>query len=284
MGAFFGGKNASSTVSTSFDPNTQAFGTKLWDYGLDQLNNQKFFSGPRTAGVDPLSAGTAGGYSAAAGALPGAITALQNGLAFDPRSIAGFMNPYQGGVIDALNPTFDRQRAQAHNDVADAATHAGAFGGSRAAITEGVRLGEIDRNQSQQVAGLLDQGYNTATSNAFNAFGMGNANAASLAGLGMGGLGGLMNLGQMNQATAQRGMDTQYADFNANRGYGLDVLSQIAAALPRGTTQMTTEQAGRSPGTSALGGAVSGATIGSKFGPWGTAIGGGIGGLLGLFG
>src|SRR5690606_27342516 len=53
-------------------------------------------------------------------------------------------------------------RGQAQMATQQAATQAGAFGGSRHGVAEGVRLGELDRAQASQIAGLLHSGYQQA--------------------------------------------------------------------------------------------------------------------------
>lgn len=73
-----------------------------------------------------------------------------------------FMNPYMKNVVDATRGEFDHMRGQAVNQGNIAATRAGAFGGSRAAVAQGARLGEIDRAQGSQIAGLMHGGYNDA--------------------------------------------------------------------------------------------------------------------------
>jgi hypothetical protein len=95
---------------------------------------------------------------------------LQNGgplfMGPDARSIqdqiAPFMNPYMDQVIGGVRGEFDHLRAGAQTATADAATRAGAFGGSRHGVAEGVRMGELDRAQTSQIGGLLGQGYQNA--------------------------------------------------------------------------------------------------------------------------
>lgn len=75
-----------------------------------------------------------------------------------------FMNPYQDQVIGGIRGEFDHLRGQAATQNAQQATAAGAFGGSRQAVTEGSRLGALDRAQGQQVGQFLNQGYQNALS------------------------------------------------------------------------------------------------------------------------
>lgn len=75
-----------------------------------------------------------------------------------------FFNPYMSNVVDATRGEFDFMRGGAAKDAAQQATQAGAFGGSRAAISQGTRLGAIDRAQGSTVAGLLQSGWQDALS------------------------------------------------------------------------------------------------------------------------
>lgn len=76
--------------------------------------------------------------------------------------IQGAMNPYMDQVIGGVRGEFDHLRSQAGMQTEQDATMAGAFGGSRQGVAEGVRLGELDRAQTGQIAGLMQGGYNQA--------------------------------------------------------------------------------------------------------------------------
>lgn len=76
--------------------------------------------------------------------------------------IAPFLNPYQDQVIGGINQQFDRSRGLATVAGNQAATAAGAFNSSRHGVAEGVRLGEIDAAEAQQVGGFLSDQFNTA--------------------------------------------------------------------------------------------------------------------------
>lgn len=77
---------------------------------------------------------------------------------------AQFFNPYQRNVIDALGAEYDTARSRALTDANQAATAAGAFGGTRHGVMAGARLGELDRAEMSQVGSLLHSGYETALS------------------------------------------------------------------------------------------------------------------------
>jgi hypothetical protein len=76
-------------------------------------------------------------------------------LGADPRSIEQQMAPFLNPYTDNIRSEYDHLRAGASTATSDAATRAGAFGGSRHGVAEGVRLGEIDRAQAGHMSGLF---------------------------------------------------------------------------------------------------------------------------------
>ena len=72
------------------------------------------------------------------------------------------MNPFLQNVLQAQGQQFDHLRNQALTGANQQATQAGAFGGSRHGVMAGARLGELDRAQMQQTAGLLQGGFQDA--------------------------------------------------------------------------------------------------------------------------
>lgn len=167
---------------------------------------------------------------------------------------APFMNPYLQNVIGGLRGEFDHLRGQASNATAQQATQAGAFGGSRAAVLEGSRLGELDRAQTSQIGGLLNSGFQNAMGQ-----GLGFAQYQQ----------GLQQQKQMEPLWRQ-----QQAQQMMNNGMG-----------PVGQQSNQVQQGpGRSALGSAAGGALTGASIGSIIPGIGTGIGAAVGGGLGLLG
>lgn len=131
------GSTKETTQTSALDPASQAF--------VDQQRRQA----QEAAGV---ATGTPGDFF----------------LGADPRSVQEIISPFQNQftsqVIDATRAEFENLRGGARRDVASAATSAGAFGGSRQGVAEGVRLGELDRAQTSQIAGLLSSGFDRAVS------------------------------------------------------------------------------------------------------------------------
>lgn len=248
------GKSKGSTTTTSApDAQSQEYARQVWAAA------QKAGGSPGVP-VDPLTQQAASQFGQYAqmgnlgfGALSGDQGAAQH-----------FMNPYQGQVVDALNQQFGKMRSDTMNSVNDAATQAGAFGGTRHGVAEGVALANLGQTQGQQMAGVLQQGYGDAM-----------GRAGQLANLGFGASGALGNLGSyMHDVNMQN-------DPNM-RMYSL--LSGALGSMPRGQTQVTTQQNGHNGVSGALGGAATGAEIGSLIPGLGTGVGAAVGGLMGLFG
>jgi hypothetical protein len=155
-------------------------------------------------GPDDITQGRVGEiWNAAQGAanagVPGAIGGAQNyytgqmgygnqgnaALGGDAAAAAKYMNPYQNQVIDSMMEQFARGDKRTEMQMNDAATRAGAFGGSRHGIATGTALAENRVNQNAQIAGLLNSGFEGAMGRAAQQAGMGFNAAGAGANLGM---------------------------------------------------------------------------------------------------
>ena len=172
-----GGKRTTEkhTDNTAIDATTQAY--------QEEIRNAARQAGAQ--GPSPLVTGAAGFNTG----LQTAGTAGINALSGDPAAVARLMNPYQQNVIDANNANWQHTNAQTMAQINDAATKAGAFGGSRAAIAQGAALAANNRAQQAETAGLLSSGYGQAINQANQLAGYGYAGAQSNANLGLGGVG-----------------------------------------------------------------------------------------------
>lgn len=84
-------------------------------------------------------------------AAPGAAPTVQ-AAGFLEQDLGRYMNPYQQGVIEAGLGDISRAEEQARAGRSARATAARAFGGSRAAIEEGIAAGEAARERNRFVA------------------------------------------------------------------------------------------------------------------------------------
>lgn len=91
-----------------------------------------------------------------------AATGILGMPGFGPESYRQYMNPYESQVVDATRADFGRARDMASQMTDQQATAAGAFGGSRQAVLEGTRLGEIDRAEADALARLRYGGFRDA--------------------------------------------------------------------------------------------------------------------------
>ncbi len=154
----------------------------------------------------------------AQGTFSGWQTAGQAGLdalTGNPAAQNQFMNPYQAQVMDQMTRQFGVQNQMTEQQMNDAATRAGAFGGSRHGVATGVALGENQRNQAMQMAGLLNQGFEGAMGRAGMVAGLGQ-NAAQL-GANLGMTAGSPELWRMN--TLQRGFNP--IQTGSSSGFGM---------------------------------------------------------------
>jgi hypothetical protein len=96
-----------------------------------------------------------------------------------------FMNPYQQQVMDNMTKQFGVQNQMTTQGINDQATQAGAFGGSRHGVAQGVALGENARNQGMLTANMLNQGFEGAMGRAGQVANLGFGAAQAGANLGM---------------------------------------------------------------------------------------------------
>lgn len=136
-----GGKKQTQTVRTRPDEQTAQYleGTRdvLWrgandirSQGAVDYGGQSYFTGPQSRTV--------------------------------AEQIKPFMDPYQDQVVQGIRNEYDFLRGQAGVNADQAATQAGAFGGSRHGVAEAQRMANLDRQQAGQVAGLLSRGFGQA--------------------------------------------------------------------------------------------------------------------------
>lgn len=202
----------------------------------------------------------------------------------DPNRAQDFFSPFQDEVVGGVQQDFDRQRQQALTNAAQEATGAGAFGGSRSGILQAQALGDVNRNESQTLASLRNQGFQNAQGLAAREHGLmqnlgfGSAQAAQqgrLAGAGL----GLQQAGQqfgmgehMRQIAQQRRQEPLFRHRQA-LGFGNMGFGGPTGQSTQGTT--TTEQSG---------GGLFGNLLGAGLTATGLGLPGAIGGLLGIGG
>jgi hypothetical protein len=264
QGAISEANTAANNLAQPYRGNTVA--------GLDPLQQQAInLTGQNIGATNPAfqQAGQTAGQ--VAGYTP------QNFLSGD---LSGYMNPYLENVEQAALGNMDQAYKQTLNTIGDRAINAGAFGGSRQGVAEGVAAAENARQMGDLSAQIRAQGFGQAA-------GMMQSDMdRAMQGQQLN-LQAAMSAGQINQAQAQALIDQTVSQYDAMRNVPLEQLNIRLAALGGTQVPISSTQTSRTPTTGnpfvgGLGGAMSGAQLGSMFGPIGTGIGAIGGGLLGF--
>jgi hypothetical protein len=191
-----------------------------------QLNAQNA-AGQGIGGYKPYLQQAGQSYSAGAGYLTAGTQA------YDPNSVAAYMNPYQQQVTQNAMAEMNRQAAIQNQGVAAQAVKAGAFGGSRF----GVQQAELGRNlaqvQGQQILQDYSQNYSQAQQAAMGAF-QNQQQRMQNAGQGLATIGqGIQSLGQTSANLGQGDIS-----FGYNMGANLQGQDQKVLDAQRLNQQM----------------------------------------------
>ena len=145
----------------------------------------------RLAGVDPAT---------------GQVTATGMESALQP-----FMSPFQQQVMDATTAAFENRRAQDRLAMADQAVTAGAFGGARQGVQEGVYDAQTNIGLAELQANLLSQNFAQAQAGRQAAMANQQGLMSAVPGIQSGIASGLMQAGSGQQALQQSILDQQMA-------------------------------------------------------------------------
>jgi hypothetical protein len=104
-------------------------------------------------------------------------------LTGDMGALGKIVNPYVQSLTNAFNKQYDYAGNQAAQQVSQAATTAGAFGGSRAALAQGQAAAGIARDRANAIGQLQYQAQNDALQRAMYLAQMGGQYASAYAGL-----------------------------------------------------------------------------------------------------
>lgn len=325
MSWFFGDNNQTVTTETRLPQWVEDF-SKANINMAGQVASQLTppYAGPRVAdlnaGQDIALDAVSGNLGSTNPAFANAMSGAQGIMGFDPSTVSArsfldgnigaYMSPYTQNVENQALARLDDQRRIALNRTGDQAASAGAFGGSRHGVMEGVTNAEAAREAGMLSANLRDQAYRQGLAAMESDFSRDMAaqqlnQAAGLAGgdlrlRGAGMLGDLAGAGQnaflqgsqaalaagnQRQAQTQLGYDADMARYNELRGYPIEQLDIRLNALgmtPYGQSGSQTTPLQSNYGMSAIGGALAGAQLAGMTGlssGWG-ALGGAALGLL----
>ena len=248
----------------------QAYGGNLIA-GFSPEQEQAFRMTQRQAGMTmPL-------YQTAAETATGLTTATLP--SFLQGNLSQYMNPFIGEVENRALSRGQEALQQNLNQISATAGRAGAFGGSRQGIQEGVAQAEAAKNVADLSAQLRLQGYQQATGQAqadlarqMQAAGMlpGIAEAQQRAGLMD--AASIEAIGAQRQALQQAQLEDAYNRFMEERNYPIEMLNLrlgATSATPYGSTQTrtTTGGPGGSNFLSGAGTAITAATTAMKLLP-----------------
>ena len=218
-------------------------------------------------------------FEGSAAAMRGAGETYGNLSNFQPNA-QPYMNPYTQNVIDRTQQDIMRQQQMSQNQLDAQAGRAGAFGGSRHGVAQGVMAGEYGRMAGDIAAQQRQRGYDQAMDTAFRTAGVQGRGAGGLAGVG----GQLFGMGQntqdaiARQGAFQRQIEQALADAARNQFYGassaplqgLGAMTSVLGGIKTPVTATTSQPYNFNPliGQLAFGGGMGG--------------GGLLGGLLGF--
>lgn len=188
-------------------PNGLITGDQLSGLASSGLNltNRAGNTGIAAAGAPGVN--MASGYGGSGAGLAGAAGATANAAAStDPSQVSRYFDPYLNSAVQATQAQFNNQNKQTAQGITSNAIKAGAFGGDRADVAQGIALGQEQLAQAPVIAGMESQGYQSAQ----QAMAQQDALRANTA-LGAGGLG------------------ISGAQLGANTGLGIAGLGQQAA-------------------------------------------------------
>lgn len=212
--------------------------------GVNQIANQLYGNYQQNI-IDP-SAGLLGGYLQG-----GPATAQQVG-----NNAQQLMSPYAQSVIAPTLQAGQQQLALANQNIANQANNVGAFGGSRQGVQEGVAAAQTALGTQQQIANLMNTGWNAALTPsqalALQAGSQGYSAASGLAGMLQSGYGnaatqagGIANTNlQAGMTAAQQLPGIATAQQAANQK-DASLLQTIGAAQQQQQQQLLNQQIGQ---------------------------------------
>lgn len=164
--------------------------------------------------------------------------------------LSPYMNPFQSQVIDRTLQAQERARQMAQVTQNQAATSAGAFGGSRSGVLGALTNEGYDRNTADLIANLNAQNFGqaqaAATGDINRIYGADTTNATNVLNNNqqrLAATGGLNLAGAQEQQTAQSADDAAYQEFLRRIGYPStqqDIRNASLGLIPLQQTQNST--------------------------------------------
>lgn len=301
------------TSSTNTSSEIPSWLTSASQYGIN--NATRLLSQPTAAYQGPLAPGLNADQMAAGQMIKdnmgfsqpyfdNAQSAINSSMsALNPSTLAGglsgisqYMNPYISNVVDSVREMSNSNLGNALNQTRDQAIGAGAYGGSRHGVREGVAIAQNNRDTNSLLANLLQGGYNQATSmlgqdvqtqnaiaqqNRSNALAGGQAIAGlgtTVRGANVGDVNNLLTYGSLGQQTTAAQQQAAYQEWLRQQSDPLQrqqLYNSTVSAAPHSTSGSSNttsvgiapqQQTSSSPLMQGLGAGLAGiGTIGSMF-------------------
>jgi hypothetical protein len=237
-----GGKTKTSTSSSStsaLPQYAQAYGQLLGQAQnvattpYNPATNQQVagFTNPQNQAFDATQANL-GAYQPYLGE---ASSSLSQGT-LTPGAIQSFMSPYTQNVVDATQAQFANENAQQAQSLNANAAKIGALTGDRSQVAQGVLAGQQQMAQAPVIAGLYNQGYQSAAQTAGQAAGLANQNAALASSIGgqaqqygTNDIASLLGIGGLQQTQQQNVLNANTANAQAQAQYPFATTQWLAS-------------------------------------------------------
>ena len=207
----------------------------------NQLATQPYqaYSGPTVAGFTPDQLASFQAIQSNLGSTQPAFNLAESQVQNLPATTQSLLNPYLANVEGDAVSNIQRSAALQGQTVAANAVGAGAYGGTREGVQQGLIASEAQRNIGQAVNQIQSQGYNTAQNAALQqALDEGNiASAGQTANLQ--GISALNQAGQQQQTLQQAQYASAMQQWQAAQNYPYQQLALQQSALagsPYGNT------------------------------------------------
>lgn len=166
------------------------------------------------AAASPYQTAATSGYGSATGDFntAGGTNLWASAPQYTSAGISGMMSPYTQDVVNATQSQFNNQNQQQQAGLTSSAASAGALGGDRLGVAQGVMAGQQTAAQAPVIAGLEQSGFTNAQQE-FN-----------------------------TQQAAQIGANAQTAQLQLGAGQGLNAAASGYAGLAGQTAQNTEAQ------------------------------------------
>lgn len=236
-----GGKNktkTSSSTDTSLDPWSRGQYDALAGSVRGLLVPAQAYGGPLAAGADAYEAATAERAAALSGYTPGQVSAGS----FRDADLSAYLNPQTEGVLNAAMGDLEDARRRRRVQDAQGATAAGAWGGARHGVADGLTdaayLRQVADTSAQLRAGAFDRAAGRWEQDRAARMQAEQANQAagySAAQLGLQAAGLMGQAGAQLRGARQDGLDRAYAEYlrlQKDPGERADVLLRLLGATP----------------------------------------------------